>query len=84
MSQAASECRSIRNTPTDVVRTKGVSLVRCFSSVRNRIVGLKVATVESCACAIPGDTFWKFALFGLVLGIGYWTKTTLAVHTVKP
>ena len=25
----------------------------------------------------PDDQLWKFALFGLVLGIGYWTKTIL-------
>jgi len=25
----------------------------------------------------PGDTPWKFVLFGLILGIGYWTKTIL-------
>jgi hypothetical protein len=25
----------------------------------------------------PSDTVWKFALFGLILGVGYWTKAIL-------
>ncbi|MFZ0419574.1 MAG: hypothetical protein WAM04_15850 [Candidatus Sulfotelmatobacter sp.] len=25
----------------------------------------------------PGDKLWRFALFGLILGLGYWTKTIL-------
>jgi hypothetical protein len=41
--------------------------------------------VMACVCLTagmllrlrPGDTLWKFGLFGLVLGIGYWTKTIL-------
>ena len=41
--------------------------------------------VMACVCLTagmllrlrPGDTLWKFALFGLILGIGYWTKTIL-------
>jgi hypothetical protein len=41
--------------------------------------------VMACVCLSAGillrltssDKFWKFALFGLVLGIGYWTKAIL-------
>jgi len=41
--------------------------------------------VVACACLTAGmllrlrqgDALWKFALFGLILGIGYWTKTIL-------
>jgi hypothetical protein len=41
--------------------------------------------VMACVCLTaamllrlgPGDTLWKFAAFGLILGIGYWTKAIL-------
>lgn len=41
--------------------------------------------VMACVCLITGmllhlqqdDALWKFALFGLILGFGYWTKTIL-------
>ena len=41
--------------------------------------------VMACVCLTagmllrlrPGDPLWKFVLFGLILGIGYWTKTIL-------
>jgi len=41
--------------------------------------------VMACICVTagmllrlrPGDAFWKFALFGLLLAVGYWTKAIL-------
>jgi len=43
-----------------------LSVVICFSLAAGMLLRLQ-----------SGDNLWKFALFGLILGIGYWTKAVL-------
>ncbi len=46
--------------------TPDLSVMICFSLAAGMLLHLR-----------PRDTLWKFALFGVILGIGYWTKAAL-------